>query len=232
MIPRIQILHRRYKRKRDGTKENFMAKNYASLAFTTAVKEMQEKLGSRAGYARLEKSTYVDGLTENETDYISKRDSFYMATISENGYPYIQHRGGPKGFVKVLDPKRLGIIDFKGNSQYISVGNIATHSNVALIMVDYPARARLKIFAKASIIELKEDPALYDLLHPEGYKFRPERMMIFTVEAYDWNCPQHITPRYTVEDIEEIYASQLEYIGKLEAEIKTLKAAIKEQGIV
>src|SRR5205085_10968365 len=97
-----------------------MAKNYASLAFTTAVKEMQEKLGSRASYARLEKSTYVDGLTENEIDFISKRDSFYLATISENGYPYIQHRGGPKGFIKVLDSKRLGIIDFKGNSQYIS----------------------------------------------------------------------------------------------------------------
>jgi predicted pyridoxine 5'-phosphate oxidase superfamily flavin-nucleotide-binding protein len=209
-----------------------MAKNYASLAFTTAVKEMQEKMGSRASYARLEKSTYVDGLTENEIDFISKRDSFYMATISENGYPYIQHRGGPKGFVKVLDSKRLGVIDFKGNCQYISVGNMATHNNIALIMVDYPSRARLKMFAKAAIIELKEDSDLYKSLDLEGYKFRPERMMIFNVEAYDWNCPQHITPRYTVEDIEEIYASQLEYISKLEAEIKTLKATIKEQGKV
>lgn len=206
-----------------------MAKNYPSLAFTAAVKEMQEKLGSRAAYARLEKNTFVDGLTENEIDFISHRDSFYMATISENGFPYVQHRGGPKGFLKVLDPKRLGVIDFRGNTQYISVGNIATHNNVSLIMVDYPARARLKIFAKAKIVELKDDPGLYHLLDLEGYKFRPERMMVFDVEAYDWNCPQHITPRYTVEDMEEIYASQLEYISKLEAEIKRLRGKMKEQ---
>jgi predicted pyridoxine 5'-phosphate oxidase superfamily flavin-nucleotide-binding protein len=203
-----------------------MEKNYPSLAFTAAVKEMQEKLGSRAAYARIEKSTYVSGLTASEVDFISRRDSFYMATISENGYPYIQHRGGPKGFLKVLDGKRLGVIDFKGNAQYISVGNIATHNNVALIMVDYPARARLKIFARAKIIELKDDPALYKLLDLDGYKFRAERMMVFDVEAYDWNCPQHITPRYTIEDMEEIYAAQLGYIKQLEAEIKTLKAGM------
>jgi predicted pyridoxine 5'-phosphate oxidase superfamily flavin-nucleotide-binding protein len=199
-----------------------MAKNYASLAFTAAVKEMQEKLGSRATYARLEKNTYVDGLTESETDFIAQRDSFYMASIGENGFPYIQHRGGPKGFIKVLDAKRLGIIDFKGNSQYISVGNIATHNKVALIMVDYPARARLKIFAKATIVELQEDPSLYDLLNLDRYKFRPERMMVFNIEAYDWNCQQHITPRYTLEEMEDIYVSQMTYIGKLEAELKTL----------
>lgn len=208
-----------------------MAKNYASLAFTEAVKEMQEKLGSRASYARMEKSTYVDGLTENEIDFIAARDSFYMATISENGFPYIQHRGGPKGFMKVLDAKRVGIIDFKGNSQYISVGNIATHNNVSLIMVDYPARARLKIFAKAKIIELAEDPALYALLDLASHKFRPERMMVFDIEAYDWNCPQHITPRYTVEEMEEIYSSQLQYINKLEADVKALSAKLKEQGV-
>ena len=206
-----------------------MAKNYPSLAFTDAVKEMQERLGSRAVYARIEKSTYVDGLTESEIDFISQRDSFYMATISENGYPYIQHRGGPKGFLKVLDSKRLGVIDFKGNSQYISVGNITTHNNVALIMLDYPAKARLKIFAKAKIVELKDEPGLYHSLQLEGYQFRPERMMLFDVEAYDWNCSQHITPRYTVEQIEEIFASQLEYIHKLETEIKTLRAETKEQ---
>lgn len=207
-----------------------MAKNYASLAFTDAVKKMQEKFGSRASYARLEKNSYVDGLTKNEVDFISQRDSFYMATISENGFPYIQHRGGPKGFLKVLDPKRLGVIDFKGNSQYISVGNIATHNNVALIMVDYPARARLKIFAKATITDLKDDPELYGSLNLNGYKFRPERMMVFYIEAYDWNCPQHITPRYTLEDIEEIFASQLDHIKSLEEEIKTLRTKIKEHG--
>src|SRR5664279_1662681 len=105
-----------------------MAKNFAEIAFSAAVKEMQEKLGSRAAYARTERDTYVDGLTENEVDFITERDSFYMASIGENGFPYIQHRGGPKGFLKVLDAKRLGFIDFKGNMQYITVGNLATHN--------------------------------------------------------------------------------------------------------
>ncbi len=201
-----------------------MAKNFGAIAYSTAVKEMQEKLGSRATYARVERDTYIDGLTENEVDFIAQRDSFYMASIGEKGFPYIQHRGGPKGFLKVLDAKRLGFIDFKGNMQYITVGNMATNNNVALILVDYPARARLKIFAKASIIELKDDPSLLELLNLTAYKFRPERMMLLDIEAYDWNCPQHITPRYTVEDIETAFAPQREYIAKLEAEIKELKA--------
>ncbi len=204
-----------------------MAKNFAALAFTDAVKAMQEKLGSRAGYARMERNTYVDGLTENEIDFISQRDSFYMASIGENNFPYIQHRGGPKGFVKVLDAKRIGFIDFRGNMQYISVGNIATNNNVALIMVDYPSRTRLKILAKAEIVELKDDPKLYDILDLDDYKFKPERMMMLHVEAYDWNCPQHITPRYTVEDIEEAFAGQREHIAKLQEEIKVLKQKLQ-----
>jgi uncharacterized protein len=205
-----------------------MAKNFAALAFTDTVKSMQEKLGSRASYARMERDTYVDGLTENEIDFIARRDSFYLASMGENNFPYIQHRGGPKGFVKVLDAKRIGFIDFRGNMQYISVGNIATNNNVALIMVDYPSRARLKILAKAEIVELKDDPALYDLLDLSDYKFKPERMMLLKIEAYDWNCPQHITPRYTVEDIEEAFAGQREHIAKLQAEIKDLKQKLKE----
>ncbi len=206
-----------------------MAKNFAEIAFTTAVKEMQEKLGSRSAYARMEKETYVDGLTDNEIDFISQRDSFYMASIGENNFPYIQHRGGPKGFLKVLDAKRLGFIDFKGNMQYITVGNMATNKNVALIMVDYPARARLKILARMEILELKDDPALYDQLDLSEYKFRPERMMILHIEAYDWNCPQHIIPRYTLADIETAFAAQRSQISKLETEIKELKQKIKEQ---
>lgn len=200
-----------------------MAKNFASIAFSKAAKLMQEAIGSRASYARMERESYVDGFTENEIDFISQQSSFYMSTIGENGFPYIQHRGGPKGFVKVLDAKRIGFIDFKGNMQYISVGNIATNNNVALIMVDYPSRTRLKILAKAEIVELKDDPALYHSLDLNEYKFKPERMMVLQVEAYDWNCPQHITPRYTVEDIERVFAPQRELVAKLEAEIKELK---------
>jgi len=206
-----------------------MAKNFASIAFSEEVKALQEKHGSRASYARMERDVYQDGLTENEMDFIEQRDSFYMATMGENGFPYIQHRGGPKGFIKVLDAKRIGFIDFKGNMQYISAGNLATNNKVALIMVDYPSRTRLKIYAKALIVELKDDPSLYSLLDLNQYKFRPERMMVFHIEAYDWNCPQHITPRYTVEEIEEVIAAQKNYTSKLEAEIKLLKQKLREQ---
>lgn len=204
-----------------------MVMNYASLAFTDAIKAMQEKLGSRKTYARLQNRSYVDGLTENEILFISHRDSFYMATIGGNGYPYIQHRGGPKGFIKVLDTKRLGIIDYKGNAQYITVGNIAGNNHVALIMVDYPTRTRLKLYAKARIVELEDDPVLYAQLNLEEEEVRPERMMVFDVEAYDWNCPQHITPRYTIEEINRAFTAESEYILQLEAEIKELKEKIQ-----
>jgi len=201
-----------------------MAKNYGEIAFAPAVKALQERLGSRRSYARMERDTYVDGLTENETTFITNMDSFYMATIGANGYPYIQYRGGPKGFLKVLDVKRLGFIDFRGNMQYISAGNIATNNKVSIIMVDYPARQRLKIFAQANIVELADNPDLYESLDLEGYDFRPERMMVFDIEAYDWNCPQHIIQRYTLEEIQEAFASQREEIAQLKAEIEALKA--------
>ena len=205
-----------------------MAKNYAELAFTDAVKILQEKNGSRRGYDRMEKFGVVDGLTDNEINFIEDRDSFYMASIGENKFPYIQHRGGPKGFLKVLDSKQLGFIDFTGNKQYISTGNIATNKNVSLIMLDYPSKARLKIFAKAEVVELKDNAELYQSLDLDNYKFRPERMMVFHIEAYDWNCPQHIIPRYTVEEINQAFSPQQEYITKLEEEIKELKEKIKQ----
>ena len=208
-------------------KTNIMAKNFAEIAFTEAVKKLQEKHGSRRSYERMEKFKVIDGLTSNETTFIKNRDSFYLATVGIKEFPYIQHRGGPKGFLKVLDSKRIGFIDFVGNKQYVSVGNMATNNNVSLIMVDYPTKTRLKIFAKAEVIEIKDDPELYSLLDLDDYKFRPERMMVFNIEAYDWNCPQHITHRYTVEEINEAFSPQKDYILKLEEEIKELKEIIK-----
>jgi uncharacterized protein len=204
-----------------------MAKNFAEIAFSDAVKELQEKNGSRKSYERIEKKQVINGLTDNEIGFIEDRDSFYMASIGESGFPYIQHRGGPKGFVKVLDSKRIGFIDFKGNMQFISVGNIATNHHVALIMVDYPSKTRLKIYAKAEIVELKDNPTLYDILDLEDYEFRPDRMMILHIEAFDWNCPQHITARYTYEDVKEIFNSQKVEIATLEAELATLKAQLE-----
>ena len=203
-----------------------MAKNFAEIAFTDAVNKLQEKYGSRAAYDRMEKFNVVDGLTSNETTFIKNRDSFYLASIGVKKFPYIQHRGGPKGFLKVLDSKRLGFIDFIGNKQYVSVGNMATNNKVSLIMIDYPTKTRLKIFAKAEVVELKDNSELYDVLDLKDYKFRPERMMVFHIEAYDWNCPQHIIPRYTVEEIQQSFLPQQQYIKKLEEEIKELQAKI------
>ena len=208
-----------------------MAKNFATIAFSDAVKTLQEQHGSRKGYERMEKFNVIDGLSENEMNFISNRDSFYLASIGEKNFPYIQHRGGPKGFVKVLDKDTIGFIDFSGNKQYISVGNFATNNNVALMMMDYPARARLKIFAKAEIIELKDNPELLSQLDLEDYQFRPERMMLFHIEAYDWNCPQHITPRFTVEEIQIAFKPQLDFISKLEAENKILNDKLENAGL-
>jgi uncharacterized protein len=201
-----------------------MAQNFHQIAFTDAVKALQTEHGSRTSYERMEKFNVVDGLSDNEMDFIAHRDSFYLASIGANQFPYIQHRGGPKGFLKVLDKYRLGFIDFSGNKQYITVGNLATNNNVALIMVDYPSQSRLKIYAKAEIVGLQDHPELLALLNLGDYKFRPERMLVFHIEAYDWNCPQHITPRYTAEEIKIALQPQQDYIAKLEEENKRLTA--------
>lgn len=203
--------------------------NYAELAFTDAIKNLQERLGSRLSYERMEKSSYVDGLTEAETDFIAEIDSFYLASFGENGYPYIQHRGGPKGFIRVIDKSTIGIVDFVGNRQYISAGNISMNPKVSLILLSYPLRTRLKIYAEAEIVELSEDNNLYDFLRPKDYKFKPERMILFKINAYDWNCPQHINPKYTVEEIRELLEPQKQYIVTLEKEIKALKEKLQQQ---
>lgn len=208
-----------------------MAKNFAEIAFSEAVKELQEKHGSRKGYVRMEKFNIIDGLSENEKGFIEDRDSFYLASIGEKNFPYIQHRGGPKGFVKVIDKNTIGFIDFTGNKQYISVGNVATNNNVALIMMDYPARARLKIFARAEIVELKDSPELLDSFDLGEYQYRPERIMLFHIEAYDWNCPQHITPRFTVGEIEKALKPQLEKITQLENENQLLRQKLQDAGL-
>jgi len=201
--------------------------NYSELAFTDAIKNLQDRLGSRLSYERMEKVSFVDGLTDHETEYIAQIDSFYLASIGENGYPYIQHRGGPKGFIRVIDKETIGIVDFVGNRQYISAGNISKNAKVSLILLSYPLKTRLKIYAEAEIIELTEDSSLYDFLRPKEYKFKPERIMLFKVKAYDWNCPQHINPKYSIEEVQEILAPQQQYIQQLEDELKTLKEKLK-----
>lgn len=206
-----------------------MARNFASLAFTPAVKQLQEQYGSRSAYARMEKQVYQDGLTENEQDFIAERDSFYMASIGANGFPYIQHRGGPKGFVQAIDANTVAFVDVQGNQQFISVGNISERPNVSLIFMDYPHRTRLKVLARAEVVALESEPALVERLTPAGFKARPQRIIKLHVEAYDWNCPQHITPRFTQEELVEALEAQREYVEGLQREVERLTTALKAQ---
>lgn len=198
--------------------------NYEQIAFTDAVKNLQELHGSRMAYERMEKGYHENGFTEAEVSYISSRDSFYMASTSQTGYPYIQHRGGPKGFLKVLDESTIGMVDFSGNKQYISVGNAMDNSKVSLILMDYPQKARLKLFADIKVVGTSENPELFRQLDPAGYKHKAERILLFSVKGYSWNCPQHITQRYTLEEIEAAFAERNGYVQSLEEEIRRLRA--------
>lgn len=201
-----------------------MARSYGEIAFTDSVRKQQEKYGSRNAYARLEASARGAELTFTEADFIAERDSFYLATVGENGYPYVQFRGGPKGFLQVLDARTVAYADFRGNRQYISVGNLARSDKAALILMDYPNRRRLKIYARVEVMEAGDAPALVARLHRPAYKAQVERAMVLHVEAFDWNCQQHITPRYTLEQVRELSASLHERIARLQAELAALKA--------
>ena len=181
-----------------------MKQNFTKFAFTDSVKKAQEHYGTRRSYARMEASGDRYVLTDREASFIQSRDGFYMATVGENGWPYVQFRGGPKGFLKKIDATTIGYADFRGNGQYISTGNMQAGNKAALILMDYPSRQRLKIWTEASIIEADQNLELLRQLTMPDYKARVERLVILAVQAYDWNCPQHITPRYTVEEIKAL----------------------------
>ncbi len=178
-----------------------MNQNFTKLAFTDSVKKLQEQYGSRKSYARMESAGDQYVLTDREIPFIKSRDSFYMATVGENGWPYVQYRGGAIGFLKVINDSTLGFADFRGNRQFISAGNINSNSKASLFLIDYPSRQRLKIWAESEVIDAVEDPALLEKLEDSNYKAKIERLIIFNIKAYDWNCSQHITPRYTTEEI-------------------------------
>jgi uncharacterized protein len=204
-----------------------MANRFYEMTFTPSVKRAQERYGSRHNYVRLEDGeSEFFGLTEAEVEFISQRDGFYMATVGENGYPYIQFRGGPKGFLKILDEKTLGFADFRGNLQYISVGNLQTNDRAALFLMDYSNRQRLKILARVQNKDARDAPELIERLAPQGYKARIERAMILRVEAFDWNCRQHITQRFTIEEIETINQPLYEHVKSLEAENQRLRGLL------
>ncbi|RZJ23640.1 MAG: pyridoxamine 5'-phosphate oxidase [Acinetobacter sp.] len=202
--------------------------NYPEIAFTKEVKILQEKYGSRAGYARMTEVRSTEGLSDDEIDFISHQDYFYLSTISESGYPYIQFRGGPKGFLKVIDPATLGFIDFEGNKQYISSGNIITNNKAALFFLDQAARARLKMFTEVELVNLSDRPDLLEKLSLVDYKYKAVRIMLFKIKGYDWNCPQHITPRYTQQEVQEAFQGQIEESKRLKEENAELRRQINE----
>lgn len=200
---------------------------FTKIAFTPSVKAVQSRHGSRAAYARLECGEDAGHeFTQQEVEYIQERDGFYQATVSETGWPYVQFRGGPAGFLKVLDAKTLGYADFRGNRQYLSVGNVNADGRIALILMDYANRRRLKIWGRAKVIHESEDPDLLARLEMPGYRARIERAVIIAVEAFDWNCPQHITPRFTEAEIAEWAAGLQQRLTNLEEENARLMALI------
>ena len=195
---------------------------YFDIAFTPDVKAIQAERGSREAYAKREdKDAGPTPLGPQEIAFIAARDSFYLASVGATGWPYIQHRGGPRGFVRVLNENQLGFADFRGNKQYISAGNFAGDDRAALFFMDYAARRRLKLFARAKILTLEDDPDLVQSLVDESYPAKAERAVLLSVEGYDWNCPQHITARRAAAEMEDVDA--------LKARIKDLEAALAAQ---
>jgi hypothetical protein len=174
-----------------------MAYGFLEIAGTPSVRAAQAAQGSDRLWRGREFNRDFDRFTANESRFMAARDSFYMATVSETGWPYVQHRGGPRGFLKVVDERTLAFADYSGNRQYISLGNLGANNRAALILMDYPHRARMKIYAHVEIVPPEADPALAALVALPGYRAKIERIFVLRLDAFDWNCPQHITPRYT-----------------------------------
>ena len=207
--------------------------NFGSFVFTPVVKALQERYGSRRQYAKLERAAgSPDRLGEDERSFIAERDSFYMASVGATGWPYIQHRGGPKGFLKVIDARTLAFADFSGNKQFISAGNLTTDARVALILVDYPEQARLKMLGRAEILEGDPATAWIERVRDPGYKAAIERVFVIHLDAFDWNCPQHITPRYTAEEIQAAITPLEQELQRLQQDNERLRKQLADRSAV
>lgn len=197
---------------------------FFELAFTEKVTAAQLANGIDHYAKRATQDSPPDRLGPSEQHFIRTRDSFFMATVSETGWPYVQHRGGPVGFVKVLDETRFAIPDYRGNRQYVSLGNLASDDRAALFMVDYPQRARLKLLTRVAAVSVDDDPALLEQVTEPEYRAKIERILVFTVEALDWNCPQHITPRFTEAEIQAA-------IAPINNQLEAMRAELKRRGM-
>jgi uncharacterized protein len=197
----------------------------SDVAFTPAVKAVQERKGSRVGYRRMEeRGGWRTTVTPDLAAYLAERDSAYLATASATGRPYIQHRGGPKGFIRIIDEHTVGFADFSGNRQYITLGNLAENDQAYLFLMDYAHRRRVKIWGRARVVE--NDPTLIAKLMPEGYAARPEQVILFTIDAWDTNCNQHIPQKFDAADMLPAFETAQERITALEAEVARLQALV------
>lgn len=198
-----------------------MSRAFADITFTPSVKAAQQRYGSREANEGFETSgDRQDEITGFEREFIEQRDGFYIATVGEGGWPYVQFRGGPPGFLKVIDSKTLGFADFRGNVQYLSVGNLDADGRVVLFLMDYAQRRRLKVWGRAQVIDRDRDPERVDALRMPGYKARVERAIVIHVVAIDWNCPQHITPRWTEAEVRAWAAPLLEELEALRKQVR------------
>lgn len=201
-----------------------MPYGFLDIAITPSVRAAQAQMGADHLWTDFGGERTADRFTESEAAFIAARDSFYMASVSETGWPYVQHRGGPPGFLKMLDAQTLAFADYRGNRQYISTGNVAAEDRVCLFLMDYPHRARLKIYAHAQVVALDADPELRERTRDPLYKGQAERMFRLRLAAFDWNCPQHIAPRFTAEQVAEATAPLRARLAALEAENASLRA--------
>lgn len=197
-----------------------MTGSFAEIAFTPSVLAAQARYGSRHRKPEGAAQGPVD-LSDSERSFITSQDHFFQATVGESGWPYVQFRGGPRGFLKVLGPRTVAFADFLGNRQYLSVGNLDADGRIALILVDQAHRMRLKLWGHARIVDAKDDPEFVASLTMSGYRARVERAIVVEVEAYDWNCPQHITPRFTEAEIDEA-------VAPLRQELEALRERVKD----
>jgi len=195
-----------------------MAGKFLELAFTPAVSAAQEKYFGRAQH--LPPQPERDALTDDEAQFIQSRNSFYLATVSESGWPYVQHRGGKPGFLRVVSPTQLAFADYKGNRQMLSTGNLTANDRGCLFLMDYPQRTRLKILGHTRVVDVREQPELIPKFTEPEVRGIVERVFLIEVISYDWNCPKYITPRYTAAEVEEAVAPLRARIAELEAQLK------------